>query len=300
MGQTLTWSGNLVLHNAATFVNEGTLVLTNDSSMSSSDADSTFHNTSTGTLIKSGGSGDQSLFYGSRFAVGHVINDGTIQVDVGTVGLGYQPSVFENNGSIIARAAVGQPKTTVWLLNDVTSSGSIDADRVRFHAGSNTSIAAITGSYQASSTDVNLGTVRISGTILELGPLSIGTFGGGPLDLTGATFAPGAATLPSLTLGGTLITDRDLSVAGSFTWNGGTLQGVNGQGSLTVLSDTTLNGTYYVRDFHLINAGDAVWTGGTVQFYGDSVLVHQCRRGDVRNPGRRHLRQLRQPLHPLQ
>ena len=211
-------------------MNEGTLVLTNDSSMSSSDADSTFHNTSTGTLIKSGGSGDQSLFYGSRFAVGHVINDGTIQVDVGTVGLGYQPSVFENNGSIIARAAVGQPKTTVWLLNAVTSSGSIDADRVRFHASSNTSIAAITGSYRASSTDVNLGTVRISGTILELGPLSIGTFGGGPLDLTGATFAPGATTLPSLIGGGTIITGESLEVTGLLSY-AGTLRAVGGRGA---------------------------------------------------------------------
>ena len=132
---------------------------------------------STGTLIKSGGDTNQNLFYGSHFNL-RVINDGTIRVDVGTVGLGYNNFGFENNGSIIAHAAVGQPKTTVWLLSNVTSTGSIDADRVRFHGDHNSQIADITGSYRASVTDVNNVTVRISGTILELGPLSIGGFGG--------------------------------------------------------------------------------------------------------------------------
>src|SRR5205807_430175 len=48
-------------------------------------------------------------------------------------------------------------------------------------------------------------------------------------------------------------------------------QGVAGHGSLTVLSDMTLNGTYYVRDFNLINAGHAIWSGGTVNFFGTTT-----------------------------
>ena len=63
-------------------------------------------------------------------------------------------------------------------------------------------------------------------------------------------------------------------MTGPFNWDGGTLQGVAGRGSLTVESDMILNGTHFIRDFDLINAGDASWTGGTVQFYGDSSFTN--------------------------
>ena len=272
-GQTATWSGGIGLSGGSVFDNAGTMLLTNDSGTTGYDAASTFHNDGTGTLIKAGGNTAQDLYYGnSSFFNGRIINDGLIRVDVGTVGFGYYGAVFVNHGSLVAHAAAGQPKTTVWMLLDLngacSSDGSIDADRVRFHAGGRGYTVAVTGSYKADVTQVNSVTAALSGTILGLGDVTVY----GVLDLTGATFAPGAANLPSLTLdGGTLVANRDLAVAGPFTWNNSTLQGVAGHGSLTVLSDMTLNGTYYVRDFNLINAGHAIWTGGSVNFFGTTT-----------------------------
>ncbi len=265
-GQTVRWGtltqGTLHLSNNSVFENSGTLLLTNDSGTSSNDSASTFHNTSTGIIIKTGGATGQDLYFGqSSFFVGRTINDGTIRVDVGTVGFGLNSTVFENHGSLVARAAAGQPKTTVWLLNATSSDGSLDADRVRFFGG----VSVVSGSYKASVTEVSSVTAALSGTILGLGDVIVY----GRLDLTDANFAPGTTTLPSLTLsGGTLIAGEDFTVTGTFTWAGATLQGVNGHGSLTVLSDMTLSGNHNVRDFNLVNAGDAVWSGGTVNFYG--------------------------------
>jgi len=133
---------------------------------------------------------------------------------------------------------------------------------------------------------VGLTNVTMAGTYNVTGATSVG----GLVDFTGtvtnvgtdltvygtANFAPvsGPATLtiPNLTISGTLKGTDDFRVTGAFNWNNGTLQGVAGHGSLTVLSDMTLNGTYYVRDFNLINAGNAVWSGGTVQFFGANSL----------------------------
>src|SRR5258707_3500757 len=99
--------------------------------------------------------------------------------------------------------------------------------------------------------------VRLTGSVGGLGDVLVNYTG--TLDLTGARFVGAAATLPSLTLqGGTFITNEDLSVTRAFNWVNGTLQGVAGHGSLSVLSDMTLNGTYTVVDFALINAGHAV------------------------------------------
>ncbi|MFO0815076.1 MAG: SdrD B-like domain-containing protein [Gemmatales bacterium] len=271
--QTITWSGGLGLSSGSWFTNGGTLTLTDDGGISSNPG-ALFHNTVTGRLIKAGGSTSQELYYGSPFQV-DTINDGLIRVDVGTIGLGYGIGLFENHGSIVAHAAAGQPKTTVWLLETMSSNGTIDADRVRFHGNSNSEIATITGSFKADVTEVNNVNVRMSGTVLGLGDVIIGTWGPGPFDLTGATFASGTTTLPSLTInGGTLITGADLSVNGPFNWNGGTLAGVGGTGSLTVISDMTLYGNYNVSDFNLKNAGHAIWSGGTVQFYGEGSFTN--------------------------
>src|SRR5262249_29627547 len=96
------------------------------------------------------------------------------------------------------------------------------------------------------------------------------------LDLTASTLAAAARTLPSLDLSGfaTFISDDDLTVTGAFDWNQSTLQGVAGVGSLTVVSDMTLNSFNVVRDFNLINAGDAVWSAGTVNFQGNSRFTN--------------------------
>jgi hypothetical protein len=272
-GQLASWTGSDIGVGAGSiFENAGTMELWTDADVSGSGL---FHNDPTGTFAKRGGSTAPNLFYGSDFTIAHTVNDGAIRVDVGTLGLGYVATTVENHGSIVARAAAGQPKTTLWLLVNLTSSGSIDGDYVRFH-GAN---AAVTGSFKADRTEIltSASTVTMSGTVLGLGDVAIGTYSqGGTLDLTGATFGPGATTLPSLALnGGTLITGASLSVAGPFTWGGSTLQGLAGHGSLTVLSDMTLNGTYSIRDFNLINAGHAVWTGGSVSFAGNSRFTNR-------------------------
>ena len=81
-------------------------------------------------------------------------------------------------------------------------------------------------------------------------------------------------TTGDLTLQGTLNASLDLTVTGSIAWAGSTINGLGGHGSLTVSSDMTLNGIYTVRDFSLINAGHATWTGGTVNFYGTSSFTN--------------------------
>ena len=56
-------------------------------------------------------------------------------------------------------------------------------------------------------------TAALPGGVLGLGPVAVNT--NGTLDLTGANLATGAATLPSLTLGGMLTTGEEIEVTGS-------------------------------------------------------------------------------------
>jgi Ca2+-binding RTX toxin-like protein len=98
----------------------------------------------------------------------------------------------------------------------------LDADRVQLSArGGSVSFA---GQYRArtSTAVINANatdTVAITGTVEGLGAVSLS---GGRLDLTGATFAAGADTLPSLAVSnGTLRADRTLTVAGPLTVTGG-------------------------------------------------------------------------------
>jgi hypothetical protein len=98
----------------------------------------------------------------------------------------------------------------------------------------------------------------------------------GPLDISSATLAGSAATLDSLTLTSLLVTNDDLELIGAFTWGSGELQGTNGQGSLTLLADASLNNTVSIRDFTLSNAANMTWTGGTVRFYGSTGGFHNA------------------------
>jgi hypothetical protein len=68
--------------------------------------------------------------------------------------------------------------------------------------------------------------------------------------------------------GATLRGANNFVVTGTLNWNDATFQGVDGKGSLTVLTDTSLNGNCSFRDFTLINEANMTWTGGTVQFFG--------------------------------
>src|SRR5260221_12720858 len=83
---------------------------------------------------------------------------------------------------------------------------------------------------------------------------------------------PAARPLPSLYLGGSLIANQDLRVAGRFTWSGA-LQGVGGLGSLTAQGGMSISGSNTASDFSVINAGTATWTSGSVGFYGDASFT---------------------------
>src|SRR5262249_1744070 len=90
------------------------------------------------------------------------------------------------------------------------------------------------------------------------------------------TFATGGATLSSLSLnGGTLITNGDLTVAGPLVWDG-TLQGVDGGGSLTITRDMTFTGGGTGGDLNPINAAAIAWTAGSVPFYGQSSFTNKA------------------------
>ena len=112
----------------------------------------------------------------------------------------------------------------------MTSSGTIDADAFGMLYGT----VAVSGPFRANRLDVSAILV-LTGPVSDLGEV----YDYGLLDLTGATLAPAAKTLDSLTLaGGTLVADDDLTVTGTFTWAGGTLRGAGGSGSLTAAGGT--------------------------------------------------------------
>jgi len=258
LGVTATWTnGGIFLYDHSIFDNYGTVDLQGDMSMGSYDFVSEFNNF--GMFIKSGGVANNPG-RGSELAVGMTSNSGTITNEVGTLTLGDVGTQTTNTGSII-----GQAGTNLYLLGTQSGAGSIEGDVVAFFYGT----ATISGSFEANRTYISEA-VTMTGAVTGLGMLEVD----GTLDLTNATLSPAALTLDSLSLYGTLITHDNLTVAGAFAWNGGTLQGVGGQGSLTVLSDMTLDGTYTVVDFSLINAGHAIWTGGTVVFYGTSSFTN--------------------------
>ncbi len=201
-----------------------------------------------------------------------VTNAGEIHAGEGAfLGLGGSGQRVINRGSI-----TGDVNSEIDFadgLDQDLNTGVVEtAGRVTFY---HTGDQEIAGTFSAAGTLVygDL-TLAFTGAVERLGDLSVA--GGATVDLTGAAFGAEGRTLSSLTLsgGGILITDENLTVEGLFNWDHGTLQGDMGLGSLTVQSDMTLSGTYTVRDFNLINAGDALWTGGSVQFFGASRFTN--------------------------
>jgi hypothetical protein len=250
-GRTVDWAaGHITLNDQSYFDNYGTIELTFDGGIGSFDSASKFSNY--GSLVKTGGNSPG----GSLFWIGHFNNNGLIDVQVGTLTIGYVGTQGTNTGTVQASSG-----TILNLLSDQNSSGSIHADEVNLYWGS----AQISGAFSANKTSVG-NDVTVTGTVLDFGHLTVT----GSLNLTDATFAPGATTFDSLTLSGTLTTDEDLAVDGLFTWTNATLQGDNGSGSLTLHTDTTLSSNLTVRDFTLINAADMTWTGGAALFSGSA------------------------------
>ncbi len=268
LGQVADVFGQInMLNDGTRITNAGTFNVRSDSGVETFDVAQTYFINS-GSIVKLVGSTDPNLVYGSLFNVRNFVSPGLIDIRVGTLALGPQ-----NVTTTIAGPISAAQGTTLWLLNNVNVSGAIDADRVRFHVGTKN----ISGAYKANYTEIYDGssTVKFSGPISKLGDsVVVGVNSGGSLDLVDATFVGNATTLGQLTVRGRLVADIDLVVSGTLDWNGGTLQGANSRGSLTIQGDKTFNGTYTVRDFDLINAGNATWSSGTVNFYGNSQFIN--------------------------
>jgi hypothetical protein len=125
------------------------------------------------------------------------------------------------------------------------SSSTFNAANVFFYGGTFT----VADRYQATSTNAVGSTVNFTGTVNGFGALNL--INVATVDLTQATLASGAATLPSLSLpGNKLIAPQALTVSGLFT-GGGTLTGcgsLTANGGMTggaVLDNFTLNNAAY-------------------------------------------------------
>jgi fibronectin-binding autotransporter adhesin len=214
-------------------------------------------------------------------------NDGVVKVSSGLLrliggGEGSGAFTVAEGGTLLLAGTPtmggGSSGVAVWTLDadsSVSGSGIVRfGDAIGVYA-----TATVAGLYNVTGSTIIEGgshatEVDFTGRVDSLGAVSVNA--SATLDLSGATLtAGGGDTLASLNFaGGTLVAAQDLSVTGTFTGSEGTLQGVASQGSLTVSSDMTLNGAYLVRDFNLINAGDAIWSGGTVNFYGNSRFTN--------------------------
>jgi hypothetical protein len=166
-----------------------------------------------------------------------------------------------NHGGITAAAGA-----TVEFDDQLVSDGALTGGTFAFRGGG----ATVSGTYSAQATSITQDDTVFTGAVASLGAVDVYH---ATLDLSGATLADAARTLSSLSLTASsiLVTRDDLAVTGPFSWSSSTLQGVAGHGSLTVISDMALSGSYYVRDFNLINAGHATWSGGGVAFFGDTT-----------------------------
>jgi hypothetical protein len=248
------------LDHGSVFENRGTMRLGDGWGVMGRDAASAFINS--GIVRKDVGVAG----WGSTFDIAVIHNEGLIEVTSGKLSLGGNESwstfiaytgttTITNEGEL-----VGSPGTTLAANGVLTNAGTISSGgTVGLQVGQH----AIAGDYTADQTVVGSG-ASFTGTVHDFGALSVS----GTADMVAATLDASAKQLASLSLSGTLVTDEDLSVAGPFTWNYGTLQGVSGIGSLTVLGDTTLNRNLAVRDFKLINAAEMIWTDWTIKFYG--------------------------------
>ncbi|QDU21299.1 PKD domain-containing protein [Urbifossiella limnaea] len=242
---TGSWnSQRFILSNGAAVVNSGSFAI-GSLDMYGEAGGGSFTNTTTGSITKTANASTAYIYDGVGFS-----NAGSVQVGNGTL----------------------------WIDTPGTSSGSFDG-------AVNTTLVLYQQNLTATSRVSSAGTVGLTGTTVAGSYAVTGATDTGAVDFTGTVssvgkltvsgttsfipaIGPQSLTIPELTVIGTLRGADDFLVTGSFNWSGGTLQGVAGLGSLTVLSNMTLNGTYSIRDFTLINAGDAVWSGGAVNFYG--------------------------------
>ena len=203
----------------------------------------TFNNA--GTVRKSGTDG-------SYVGIGGVFNN-TGSVEVSNGGTLYLGPGGTSTGSF----SVGSGSLLGLWGMDLTESSSV--------SGAGTVIlddVDVRGTYDVTGQTSSYSST-LTGIVLDVGQLVVFGF----TEISPVS-GPTTLTIPSLTLTGTLRGSDDFLVTGAFNWTGGTLQGVDGRGSLMVLSDFNLDRNYTVSEFTLINAAHMTWTGGTVQFFG--------------------------------
>jgi len=249
--QTANLQTYIVLDPGSGFKNDGTLDLGSAAGVVSG-GNTTIYGTFTnnGTVVEAGGS--------CQFYAGQNNNYGTINLQTGTMQLGYGGSQWLIAGTITAAT------TTELDLSGISFTQAADAtltaDKVVFGfavSGSNFDVA---GQYSASATSVGgyLNSVTLSGEVQSLGSLSIG-FDAGTLNLSQATLAPAATTLPSLDLEGNLVANTDLTVSGPLQWLYGTLSSGGSITPYTLTGNTGMTlgvsgGSYLTLDgYTLVN-----------------------------------------------
>jgi hypothetical protein len=274
-GSTLTVGPNgwgLLLSEGSTVRNEGTLVLSYGDGFAVSAQDGNCAFVNAGLVRQTGAL--TSVNNGPLFNVAHFTNEagGRIEVAHGLrIGGGFADTVTTvvNHGSITAAA-----DATV-ALGGLDSDGSLSGGAFIIYGGT------VSGNYSAEATTVRAGDVTFTGTVASLGAVDVNQ---ATLDLSGATLADAARTLPSLSLlSSALVTRDDLAVTGPATFSYSTVQAVDGRCRLTLSGTTTVAGlaSYLRGGYDLVNApggtvsiglGDGLWLSDGATFRNEGTL----------------------------
>jgi hypothetical protein len=260
--QRATWSGNLSAVHASAVDNYG-VIDNNADSLLGGDQTAAFNNY--GAFVKT--VGDPSPYYDTHINPDGILffhtstafwipflSTGSVEVKQGELMLGFDTQVTVS-GTLVGRT--GTQLSLEGGTNVFTATSSIDTDDFLFYFAD----TAVAGSYHARRTDMVGAAVTFTGPVGELGPLTVA---GGVADLTAASLADGVTSLPSLFLSGTLRRADDFTVAGAFTWAGGTLDAAGGAGSLTATGGISITAGGTLDGYTLNNPGLAVWTAGNI------------------------------------
>ncbi len=237
--QTATLTGNLYLFQGSIFDNEGSLILGNTGVMWRGGGDTS------AVLLLNNGSISKPVGTGEAGLVLPIDSNGPITLSAGSLDLGDH---YGSTPSIINGAVTGAVGTLFYLTGGSSVStfvGDFSADQVDFY---DAATYQFQGAYQSNLSTTN-GTVTMTGPIGGFGTLNVN---GGVLDLTAATLAPGATTLSSLTIGGTLRVAANFMVTGAFNDNG-TLDAAGGTGSVTANGGMSLAGGATLDGYTLVN-----------------------------------------------
>ncbi len=216
-----------------------------------------------GTVTRSGAVGEGTVTIG-------IPSDNHGLVEVLSEGLGW--STGQSDGVFVAQAGTMLEFQGGQQLFDSNPSDGITAgvtaDRVLFSSGTSNVSAA----FQSVHTTVNGANVSFSGEDLSFGQIVVQS---GTLEFSSLPPLADPTMLSSLALiNSTLRSGRELVLFGTFIWTNSLLEGLNGQGGLTVLSEIRFDGGQVIRDFALVNAGSAVWVGGNISILGDSSFTN--------------------------